>query len=143
MRVLAEDAEDLELVSAAVQDALLVPRMLEVDARGRVLTARLVRFRWENAVKRRAKERVEAALQIHSVTGVRARGFDRQDETPRPILSLGFAPEDTPPGGTVRIVFAGGGQVEVSVECLDVTLGDVSHPWPTRSQPDHDKGADS
>lgn len=142
LRLLASDVEDLELVSAAVQDGLVTMSALEVDKRGRTVTFPLVRFRWERAVRGGGRERVGSALQVAGMVSLRAAGVRRDDDTPRPILCVKFSPDDTPPGGSVALIFGGGGHVDIGVECLDVALADVSHPWPTRARPDHMKGLD-
>jgi len=38
----------------------------------------------------------------------------------------------------VRLTFSGGGEIAFDVECLDVTLADITRPWPARRRPDHD-----
>lgn len=139
LRLLAEDADDLEIVSAAIQDGLMTMSTLQVDARGRRLTAPMTRFRWERARRSGARERVAAALQIGGVLGIRSTELARDDDTPRPILNISFMPDDAPPSGVLTMNFAGGGALEVRVECLDVMIADVSHPWPTRRKPNHNK----
>ena len=55
------------------------------------------------------------------------------------ILSLSFAPDEEPPGGTLRLFLAGGGEIALEVECLDALLMDVGPAWPTPRRPDHEK----
>ena len=47
LKLLAEDAADLEIVSAAMQDALLRVADISVDKKQRRFTVMLNRFRWE------------------------------------------------------------------------------------------------
>ncbi len=136
LRLLAEDSEDLEIVSAALQDALVKPSEIAIASRARELTAPVVRYRWEQG----RRERVAAGLQIRGVLGARARGVTRDDETPLPLLALKFAPADEPPGGVITMCFAGGADLVVDVECIDVAIADVSHPWPTKARPRHRDG---
>jgi hypothetical protein len=35
-------------------------------------------------------------------------------------------------------VFSGGGEIELDVECVDVTLIDLTRPWRARGRPAHD-----
>ena len=47
LRLLAEDREDLEIISAALQDAILRPADIVWERKARTLTIQLSRFCWE------------------------------------------------------------------------------------------------
>ena len=82
-------------------------------------------------------ERVRSALQLGDVTGVQARNLKRDAKGAIvELLAVAFEPGEAP-GGTVMLTFAGGGDLRVGVECLDVALADVSEPWATPRRPGH------
>jgi hypothetical protein len=83
---------------------------------------------------------VRSALSFESVLGVKSRRV-RMDapEALAAVLSVMFIPADEPPGGAVRIVLAGGGEIEIEVECLDALMIDMGAPWRTPRRPDHEK----
>ena len=60
VRLRALDAEDLQVVSALVQDAVVPGSEMRCDRKGRRFAALLNRFRWESAG--REAERVRAML---------------------------------------------------------------------------------
>jgi len=71
---------------------------------------------------------------------VRARGLAPDDrETVYALLAIDFEPGED---GTGRLVLtvAGDGEIAAEVECLDVTLEDVSRPWiaPSGKAPGHE-----
>ena len=140
LKLKAEDAEDLEIIGAAVQDALLRMGDLKFDPKARRFTAMLNRFRWETADGRGPFERVRAALSFEGVLGVKSRRV-RQDavDALASVLSIGFIPDEEPPGGIVRLVLAGGGEIALDVECLDAVLVDMGEAWRTPRRPDHEK----
>jgi hypothetical protein len=140
LKLKAEDAEDLEIIGAAVQDALLRMGDAKLDARARRFTAMINRFRWETAEGEGPYERVRAALSFEGVLGVRSRRV-RPDapEALASILSIGFIPDEEPPGGVVRLMLAGGGEIALEVECLDAVLVDMGETWRTPRRPDHEK----
>jgi hypothetical protein len=140
LKLMAEDAEDLAVIGAAVQDALLRMGDLSFDPKTRRFTAMLNRFRWEAAAEGGPYERVRAALSFEGVLGVKSRRV-RPDarEALASILSLGFIPDEEPPGGIVRLVLAGGGEIALDVECLDAVLVDIGEAWRTPRRPDHEK----
>ena len=135
LRLLAQDAEDLAVLSAALQDAVARIGDIHWDAQARTLTLACNRFRWESGGK--TGERVRSALQLGDVTGVQARNLKRDAKAAIvELLSISFEPGETP-GGTVLLTFAGGGDLRVGVDCLDVVLADVSEPWATPRRPGH------
>jgi hypothetical protein len=142
LRLAALDAEDLRIISALVQDAVLTGPDMTYDAARRRFALLLNRFRWEDrdrAARAGDYERVRALLVVHDVLAVGRQGIDPTDQDA--VLSL-LAVEFTPgPDGTgdITLVFAGDGAIKLSVECVDVVLSDVTRPYraPARRAPDH------
>jgi hypothetical protein len=133
LRLLAQDADDLAVISAALQDAVAKIGDIAYEPRGKRLTIAFNRFRWE-----RGGERVRAALQLGGVLKVQQRRL-RLDakQAVVELLALSFEPGE-PPGGHVIFSFAGGADLRVEVECIDAVLADVSQPWPTPRTPAHE-----
>lgn len=134
LKLLAEDAEDLKVVAAALQDAVGKIGDISYEPAARRLTLALNRYRWEA----KGGERVRAALQLGSVLSVQARKLRRNaKDAVVELLNVAFEPGEAP-GGAVVFTFAGGGDLRAQVECLDVILADVSAPWPTPRTPKHE-----
>ncbi|MDB5438389.1 MAG: hypothetical protein JWM33_816 [Caulobacteraceae bacterium] len=135
LRLAAQDEEDLRVVSAAVQDAVLTLGDIAYDPRGRVVTLGLNRFRWEATGK--GGERIRSGLQIAGVLSVASRKLRRgAPAAVVSLLSIAYEAGD-PPGGTINLTFAGGGDLRLQVECIDAVLADLSTPWPTPRIPGH------
>lgn len=138
LRLMAEDAGDLEIIAAAVQDALVRMGDVRFDPKARRFTAAIDRFRWETALQSAPFERVRAALSIEGVLSVKSRKIRRDaEEALASILSVSFTPAAEPPGGEIRLVLAGGGEISVEVECLDAILVDLGPVWRTPRKPEH------
>lgn len=138
LKLLAEDGDDLEILAAAAQDALVRMGDLSFDAKARRFAALINRFRWETAEANGPYQRVRAALSFESVLGVKSRKLRRDaPDALASLLALRFEPAAEPPGGQVRIVMAGGGEIVLEVECLDALLLDVGPAWNTPRRPDH------
>ncbi len=137
LKLLAQDADDLSVISAALQDAVAKIGDIRWDASARTLTLACNRFRWEAAGKKGKGERIRSALQLGDVTGVQARKLRRDAKgAVVELLSIVFEPGEAP-GGAVLLTFAGGGDLKVNVDCLDVVLADVSDAWSTPRRPGH------
>lgn len=135
LRLLAEDADDLHIISAALQDAIMRPVDIVWERSARRVTLALSRFCWECG-----GTRVMAAMQFGDVTAVKSRRLPRGPETPLELLAMDFEPGEAP-GGRVIMMFAGGGDLRIDVECLDAVLTDLSERWPARIAPTHLDGA--
>jgi hypothetical protein len=136
LRLLAEDADDLQVISAALQDAVAKLGDIRWEPATRRLTVALNRFRWE--ANGRTHERVRSGLQLGSVLSVQARKLRR--DAPRAVvnlLSVEFEPGEAP-GGVVLLRFAGDADLRLEVECIDAVLTDVSAPWGAKGRPAHE-----
>ena len=137
LRLWATDAEDLQVISALVQDAVLPATEMTWAKGARRFAMLLNRFRWERGVRR--AERVQTLLSAGDVRHVRGQGVVPGDsETVLSLLAVEWVP-GADAGGTLRLTFAGDGVVEVGCDCLDVTLRDVTRPYaaPSGRAPGH------
>jgi len=136
LRLLAEDADDLQIISVALQDAILRPVDIVWEKNTRTLTLALSRFCWECG-----GTRVMTAMQFGDVTAVKSRRLPRSPDSALELLAMDFMPEEAP-GGRVIMMFAGGGDLRIDVECLDAVVTDLSERWPARLEPTHLAEAD-
>lgn len=137
LRLLAQDAEDLQLISAALQDAIAHAGDIRYEPAARRLTMLFNRFRWELGPEQ-PSQRVCAALQFGDVSRVRQRGLQGSDPGALvSCLAIDFEPCE-PPGGAIVLRFCHGGDLRVDIECIDAVLADVSEPWPAARTPAHE-----
>jgi hypothetical protein len=139
--LLAQDADDLTVLSAALQDAIVRVGDIRFEPARRTLTLAVNRYCWESGVSGGVSggARVRSVLQFGDVLGVRSRNLRRDaSDAVISILSLEFLPGD-PPGGVLSIILAGGGDIQADLECIDSALSDVSDSWPARSEPKHEE----
>lgn len=141
LRLVAEDVEDLQVISAAIQDAVLKAENLKYDRKRRRFTLEVNRFQWEEASEKKGpKGRVRALLAFDSVLAVKTRAVTKSDpDMVMSLLSLEFSADAEPPGGEISLLFSGDGELKLTVEALDVTLLDSAYEWTTRHTPDHTK----
>ena len=139
LKLLAEDGGDLDVISAAAQDALVRVADLRFDKNARRFSLYLQRFRWEDDKAAPPFERISAALSFNSVLSVKTRRVRRDAPAAlASVLSIRFEPAAEPPGGVARIVLAGGGEIALDVECVDAALIDIGGAWRTPRRPDHE-----
>lgn len=133
LRLLAQSPADLEVISAALQDAVGKIGDICFEAGPGRLTLALNRFRWEGG----KGERVRTGLQLGGVTAVGARNLRRgAGDAVVSLLAITFEPGEAP-GGAITLAFSGDGDLKAEVECIDAVLADVSEAWSTRRRPAH------
>ena len=134
LKLRAEDDDDLAVISAILQDALVtVGEMVFLPEEQRfVLVAN--RFRWEpqGDGPRHDFERILTGLRVDGVRKVQRRGFHpREAERILALLAIRAEP------GALLFDFAGGSSIRLDVERVLCHLDDFGEPWPTRWRPRH------
>jgi hypothetical protein len=139
LKLLALDEEDLAVISAYVQDAVLKVSDLIYLLKEQRFAVGMNRFIWEKAEGRRKSfERRRSALSFDRVRSVQTTQIrrDRPDAVVE-LLAVGFEATDAP-GGIVTLYFAGGGAVRLEVEVIETRLADLGAAWATAQKPSHD-----
>lgn len=143
LRLIAQDAEGLQIFATLMQDAVFPITEMAYAARRRRFALMLNRFRWEDraAAERAGRkfERVQSLLVFEDVLAVRTTGIDRADsKTILSLLEIAYAP-GSDGTGTVTLILAGDGAIALEVEALDATLRDVTRPYlaPSGKAPAH------
>lgn len=136
LKLYGRDADDMQIISACLQDA--VGQIGDIayleDERRFVLLAN--RYCWEDE---KADMRVRAALQIGGVGSIAYRKLNlRRRDGVVSLLSVQFEPHDEP-AGLVRLIFSGGGEIRLEVEACEAILEDISAPWAASSKPAHEE----
>lgn len=140
LKLAALDAEDLKVLSAHVQDAVVKVG----DIRWSPTTGHFIlpmnRFAWERTssrVRRESDQRRRAVLQFDRVRSVKANGVVPQDkQAVISILALLFDPLDTP-GGSVTVICSGQASFRLDVEVIEARLTDLGAVWSAGMRPKH------
>lgn len=138
LKLLALDPEDLEVISAHVQDAVVRVADMGYARADRRFALLMNRFDWETGAAKRDKGvRKRAALHFDAVQSVVTNGFD--PAAPEGVLNLLAITCTTldGPAGIVELSFAGGGTVRLGVECLEARLSDLGAAWAATAKPAH------
>ena len=137
LRLRAESADDLAVISSLVQDAVGKASDIAWMPRKRRLVVLVNRFRWEDSddaeQAHRPFERVRSAVTVEGVLKVRARGVSPADrDQVFDLLAIVFEPAEGC-AGTLTLTLAGGAEFAVEVECLELTLADLTRPWAAKA----------
>lgn len=140
LRLRAEDAEDLAVISACLQDALVSVHDLAYDREARTFMLVANRFRWEASEgDARRFERTLCGIAFGEVANVAYRGFQRSEED-RILCLLAIRPNIESDGGTIDLDFSGSAAIRLTAAMIRCRARDFGEPWPTAWHPDHPDG---
>jgi hypothetical protein len=136
LKLLVFDEEDLAVVSANLQDAIVRASDMAFLPKEQRFALTVARFNWMAADEGRC-ERLQTGMHFERVTHVRTTGFQpgKPDEV-LCLLSIVFEPGETP-SGEVVLTFSGGAGARLQVECLEAQMRDLGPRWPCRGKPGH------
>jgi hypothetical protein len=135
LKLVALDAEDLAVLSAHAQDALVRAADLVWLPRERRFAMELRRFDWQGSGKE--PRRRLAALHFERVNAARLKGVTPGTDTILSLLAVTFD-EAEAPSGTVTLIFAGDKAIALDVECIEAQLADLGPVWEASARPSHE-----
>ncbi|MDE0254264.1 MAG: DUF2948 family protein [Rhodospirillaceae bacterium] len=152
LRLRAESPDDLDVIGAVLQDALIPVADMAYLADESSFALVANRFCWESeaggappgsAAPRRGApsgqgghHRVNAGVLFGEVQGVQTRGFDRED-TSRILSLLAIRTEAGLDATEITLICAGAASIRLRVAGIDCRLDDIGEPWPTAWRPTH------
>jgi hypothetical protein len=154
LKLTALDEEDLEVISAHLQDATLLVGDITYLPKLKKFALLANRFCWESAMSRDAAaeggasddateaagpfRRCRCGLQINRVFSVQYNNVRRDNpEGVLSLLAIRFHPGPEAPGGIIELTFSGGGALRAEVECIEAALDDLGLSWETPRKPAH------
>ncbi len=141
LKLAAVDEEDLRVISAHMQDALVrVGDISWMPQKGRFVVL-ANRYEWLSHMRAEGDTPRQARTGLHfdSVLSVKSRNI-RQDakDGVLSLLAIAFIPHETPPGGYIDLIFAGDGCIRLEVECIEAWMEDLGECWEVDCLPCHD-----
>jgi hypothetical protein len=142
LKLVALDTDDMEVVSAHVQEALVKVADMFWKPREHRFVIAMNRFDWISAVEAKPDSKADyrrcrTALRFERVLACKTRNLDQgSKEAQLYLLAVEFAETDSP-AGTVTLTFSGGGVIRLDVECLEAELADLGEVTTAALCPDH------
>ena len=139
LKLIARTVEDLRVVSAHLQDAIVNINDIANLKKNKILLLQLNRFMWEDVEKGlfRRNKRIRTILKFENVINVRSRNINLAGKD----KFLDFLTIETNQmidnNYEMKILFAGNSIVKVNAEVIEVTLDDQGEAWDTKNKPKH------
>lgn len=140
IRLIAGDSDDLNVISACLQDAVTKVGDFAYLHERRRFAFVANRFVWEATISRRMGPfaRVRAGIHFDDVLSVQQQNI-KSDAKDAVVSLMAIRHESRPDERTdiVILEFSGGGSIRLEVEAVNAQIEDISEPWRTRSRPSH------
>ncbi len=142
LKLLATNAEELGILSAALEGTITTPGEMNFSRHQKAFTVMGSRFMWEVASKknpgRETGLRIRSGLLFSDVQNVKSFGISQEFQREAlELLSISHVEKDAP-ASELLLHFAGGGIVQLDVECINVALTDTGEGWSTSHTPLHE-----
>jgi hypothetical protein len=150
LKLIAMDAEDLGVLSAHLQDAIMRVGDMAYLPKEKRFVAVANRFDWAKAAAisqgkaDAGYERRRAGIRFERVNSAKVQGIDFKDKRAAlALLAVTFEPTAGPdaPEGNVTLTFSGGAAIRLNVECIEVELKDLGAAWSAKRPPEHPEDA--
>jgi Protein of unknown function (DUF2948) len=141
LRLRAEDEQDLGVISACLQDSLVLVGDLAYLPEEESFMLVANRFLWERGKPRpeTRHERTLAGVVFGKVKSVAYRGF-RKNDRDRLLSLLAVRCESAAGKAAILLEFSAGAVVRLEVKRIECRIKDLREPWPTPWRPAHDIG---
>lgn len=138
LRMIAEDEDDLQVIAACLQDALVPLSGMEYDQGAKQFHLVANRFCWECAPEVVERDsfytRVPVGLAFHHVTEIKTKDLDLQNKNE--LVNLLTIHDQNK--NCIHLIFSGGTEIRLTVDKISCHLKDVDEPYPTPNKPSHE-----
>ncbi len=137
LQMIAEDGDDLHVIAACLQDALIPLSGIEYDEKEGYFCLVANRFCWECESETLDGNdyytRVAAGLSFRHVTDVHKKDINIHNQHELINLLTIHQQEDD----FIHLIFSGGSEIKLKIDKLNCHLKDIDEPYPTSKRPSH------
>ena len=140
LKLLGKNQEDLKVISAYLQDSILIIKDTVFLKQNRTFVMIVNRFMWEDAEKGvfRQNKRIRSAVKFDEVIKVKSRNINQKNKNKLLECLAIKCSSIFEEAYKIRIFFAGDGVITLISEVIEVTLHDLGKPWYVKHTPKHE-----
>ena len=139
LKLKAVDALDLQIISGALQDAIVPVLDLAYEKNLKRFMFASNRFRWENK-NISVDERINCAVTFSNVRRAQRKGLERsQPSTFLNLLTISLIEKPGDEGPIIELIFSDDATIRLQTDSLLCHLEDFGQPWLVEEQPQHKK----
>ena len=139
LKLIANNSEDLKVISAHLQDSIVSTLDIANLKKNRIFLLQLNRFMWEDVEKGvfRKNKRIRTILKFENVLGVLSRNINPKGK--ERFLDFLTMESNILEDKTyeINLIFSGDVVIKIKAEVIEITLDDQGSPWETKNKPKH------
>jgi len=138
LKLLALNDDDLKVLSAHLQDSVILVKDIIFLKKSRTFLMMVNRFMWEDIELGifRENKRIRCAVKFENVLEVKSRNIS-QKKKDKILELLSIDSEVKNNKKELLITFAGNNEIILIVEEINILLDDVGFPWKVKHVPKH------
>ena len=139
LKLLALNDDDLKVLSAHLQDSVILVKDMIFLKKSRTFLMMVNRFMWEDVERGifRENKRIRSAVKFENVLEVKSRNIN-QKKKDKILELLSIDSEIKNNKKELLITFAGNNEIILIVEEINILLDDVGLPWKVKHVPKHE-----
>lgn len=134
LKLKAKDAEDIQVISAVLQDAIVPVVDMTYRAPDKNFIMVVQRLCREGGADHPSMERICCAFNMRGVESVQTQGFSPA-ETDRMLDLLAVLPE----GDELHLIFASDARIRLKIKDWNLVIEDFGERWPAQCEPCHEE----
>ena len=139
LKLLGKHQEDLKIISAYLQDSILIVKDIVFLKQNRIFVMIVNRFMWEDIEKGvfRQNKRIRCAIKFEEVIKVESKNINQKNKN-KPLECLAIKCSSIfDEVYRIKIFFAGDSIITIISEVIEVALHDLGKPWNVKHIPIH------
>ena len=139
LKLIAKTDDDLRVISAHLQDAIVLTSDIAHLKKNKIFLIQLNRFMWEDVEKGvfRKNKRIRTILKFENVLKVHSKNVNHS-KIDKFLDFLAIESNLMPDNNyEMNLIFAGDTIIKIISEVIEVTLDDQGKPWDTKNMPAH------
>ena len=139
LKLIANNSEDLKVISAHLQDSIVSTLDTANLKKNRIFLLQLSRFMWEDVEKGvfRKNKRIRTVLKFENVLSVLSRNINPKGK--ERFLDFLTMESNILQDKTyeINLIFSCDVVIKIRAEVIEITLDDQGSPWETKNKPKH------
>ena len=138
-KLLGKNQEDLKIISAYLQDSIIIVKDIVFLKQNRTFIMIVNRFMWEDVEKGifRQNKRIRCAVKFEEVIKVECKNINQKNKN-KPLECLAIKCSSIfDETYKIKIFFAGNSVITVTLEAIEVALHDLGKLWHVKHIPIH------
>ena len=139
LKLLGKHQEDLKIISAYLQDSIIIVKDIVFLKESRIFIMIVNRFMWEDVEKGvfRQNKRIKCAVKFEEVIKVESKNINQKNKN-KPLECLAINSSSIfDEVYKIKIFFAGNSIITIISEVIEVALHDLGKPWNVKHIPIH------